>query len=434
MFRTIKNAFRIKEVRDRILFVLFILLVVRLGSQVPVPGVNPDFLSAYFGNGSFKLLDAFSGGGLSNFSIFALSITPYITSTIIVQLLTISIPKLEELQKEGEEGRKALIKITRFITLFLSLAESISLCIGFNSQMILDFNIINVLAVVAVLTTGSSFLMWLGERINEKGIGNGISVILLINIISGIPSDVRTLWDNYIHGKTIAGGVLAALIIIVIALAITLFSICLTDAVRDVPVIYSKKISGNNVMAGRPSTLPIRTNTAGVIPVIFATSVMAIPGLIVTFTGQEVKGVWLHVTNALTPSSWFGTAAWYETVIGVAVYVVLLYAFAKFYTRLTYNADEIADSLKRNGGTVPGIRPGTSTADYLKNIIRKQTMLGCTGLLIVTMAAYFINGFTHASLSLGGTSMLIIVTVMLETSKQIESMMAARNHKGFLAD
>lgn len=434
MIRTIKNAFRIKEVRNKILFVLFILLVVRLGSQIPVPGVDPNFLRAYFGNGSFKLLDAFSGGGLSNFSIFALSITPYITSSIIVQLLTISIPKLEELQKEGEEGRKALIKITRFITLFLSLAESISLCIGFNSQMMLEFNFLNVLAVVAVLTTGSSFLMWLGERINEKGVGNGISIILLINIISGVPSDVRTLWDNYIYGKTIASGVLAALIIIAIALAITLFSIYLTDAVREVPVVYSKKISGNNIMAGRPSTLPVRTNTAGVIPVIFATSVMAMPGLIVTFTNQSVTGVWLHITNALTPSAWFGTATWYETIIGIAVYIVLLYAFARFYTRLTYNADEIANSLKRQGGTIPGIRPGTPTADYLKHIIRKQTMVGCTGLLIVTMAAYFINGFTSANLSLGGTSMLIIVTVMLETSKQIESMMAARNHKGFLAD
>lgn len=432
MIRTIKNAFRIKEIRKRLRFVLFILIIVRIGSQIPVPGVNPTFLSAYLGNGAFEFLDTFSGGGLSNFSIFALSITPYITASIIVQLLTIAIPKLEELQKDGEDGRKKLNRITRYVTLFLALFESISLCIGFKSKMILEFNVINVMAVAAVLTTGSNFLMWLGERINEKGVGNGISIILLINILSGIPSDVRTLWDNFIYGKTIAMSVVTGFIIIAIALAITIFSICLNDATREIPIVYSKRISGSNAMMGRSANIPVKTNTSGVVPVIFATSIMAMPNIIITFMGKSATGIWQHITKALAPSAWFGTATWYETIIGVAIYVLLLYFFARFYTMLTYNPDEIAGNLRKQGGTIPGIRPGKPTADYLHGIIDKQTIIGCTGLLIITMIAYFINGFFGASLSLGGTSMLIIVSVMLETSKQIESMMVVRHHKGFL--
>lgn len=434
MANTIKNILRIKEIRRKLLFVLLVLIIVRMGSQVPVPGVNPTFLSAYFGNGAFKFLDAFSGGGLSNFSIFALSITPYITSSIIVQLLTIAIPRLEEMQKDGEDGRKKLTKITRFVTIFLSLLESFSLCIGFKSQMILEFNTINVLAIVAVLTTGSSFLMWLGERINERGVGNGISIILLINILSGIPSDIRTLWDNFIYGKTIAVSVVIGCIIIAIALAITMFSILLNDATREIPIVYSKKISGKNAMIGRSANIPVKTNTAGVVPVIFATSIMSMPNLIITFLGKSTTGIWQHITKALTPSSWFSTALWYEAVIGIAIYVLLLYFFARFYTMLTYNSDEIANNLRKQGGTIPGIRPGRPTADYLRGVINKQNTIGCTGLLIITMIAYFISGFFSANLSLGGTSILIIVSVILETSKQIESMMVVRHHKGFLRD
>ena len=290
MFRTLRDAFRVKEIRRRLLYLLLMLFVIRLASQVPVPGVNSDFFRNYFtnnANDAFNVLNAFTGGGFTNFSILALSITPYITSSIIVQLLTIAFPKLEEMQREGEEGRKKMNRITRYLTVGLSLFESIAMCIGFGNQLIMDMNVINVIVVVASLTAGSCFLMWLGEQINLKGVGNGISIVLLINILSRVPIDMVTLYENFVQGKTIARAGVAWIVIFAVILAVVVLTLILNGAERRIPVQYSQKMVGRRLVGGNSSNIPLKVNTSGVIPIIFASSIMSFPGIIVALTGKN---------------------------------------------------------------------------------------------------------------------------------------------------
>ncbi len=436
MFKILRDALRIQEIRRRIMYVLFMLVIIRLGSQIPVPGVNSEFFKSYFegnnANDAFNFLNAFTGGGFSSFSILALSITPYITASIIVQLLTIAIPQLEEMHRDGEDGRKKLTAITRILTVGLSLFESIAMCIGFgNRGLITNMNAINVIVVVTALTAGSTLLMWFGEQINEKGIGNGISMVLLINILSRVPIDMVTLYENFVQGKTVARATLAWVIIIAVILGVVVLTLILNGAERRIPVQYSQKMVGRRLVGGQASHIPLKVNTGGVIPIIFASSIMSFPGIIVTMTGKSPAGVGGKIINMLSSSHWFNKSDWLSS-IGVLIYILLVVFFAYFYTSITFNPMEVADNMKKSGGFIPGIRPGKATEDYLKNVLKYIIFIGAVGLVIVAIIPHIFNGLFNADVSFGGTSLIIIVSVILETLKQIESMMLVRNYKGFL--
>ena len=437
MFTTLKNAFKIKEIRMKLLFTFLMLIVIRFGSQLPVPGVRTEEFSAWFQartGGAFSFFDAFTGGSFERMSIFALNITPYITSSIIMQLLTIAIPKLEEMQKEGEDGRKKIASITRYVTVALALIESTAMAIGFGNQGLLrEYNALNVITVVAALTAGSAFLMWIGERITDKGVGNGISVVLVINIISRIPDDFSSLYEQFVAGKRIPLAVVSALVIIAIILAMIVFVVILNGGVRKIPVQYAKKIQGNKMVGGQSTFLPLKVNTAGVIPIIFASSLMQFPIVISTLVGYQGTGVWRQILNGLNQDNWCNPDQLIYS-IGLFVYIVLTIFFAYFYTSLTFNPLEIANNMKKQGGFIPGIRPGKPTSDYLAKVLNSIIFIGAVGLIIIAVIPFFFNGVFGASVSFGGTSLIIIVSVVLETMKQIESQMLVRNYKGFLND
>lgn len=438
MFKTLQNAFKVKDVRHRIFYVLLMLVIIRVGSQIPVPGVNSEYFKEWFasqGGDAFNFLDAFTGGSFSSMSILALSITPYITSSIIMQLMTIAIPKLEEMQKDGEDGRKKIAAITRYLTIGLSLFESTTMAIGFgNRGLIQDINAWKVIVVVATLTAGSAFLMWIGEQINEKGVGNGISIVLLINIVSRIPSDLGTLYESFIKGKIIAKALLAALIIAAIIIAVVVLVVILNSAERRIPVQYSKKMQGRKMAGGQTSHIPLKVNTAGVIPVIFASSIMSIPSIIASLLGKTGgTGIGSQIMAAMSTNNWFNKQhPWYS--LGLIFYIVMVIFFAYFYTSITFNPLEVADNIKKQGGFVPGIRPGKPTVDYLTKLLNYIIFIGAAGLTIVAVIPFFFNGVFGANVSFGGTSIIIIVGVILDTLKQIESMMVVRNYKGFLND
>ena len=437
MLTTLKNAFKIKEIRKKLLYTLGMLVVIRLGSQLPVPGVNRDYFSYWFSSQSseaFNFFDAFTGGSFENMSIFALNITPYITSSIIMQLLTIAIPKLEEMQKDGEDGRKKIASITRYVTVALALIQAAAMSIGFGrSGLLQEYNALNVITVIAALTAGSAFLMWVGERITENGIGNGISVVLVINIISRIPEDFFNLYQQFIKGKPIATGVLAAVIILAIVIAMFVLVIILNDGVRKIPVQYAKKVQGRKMVGGQTSNIPLRVNTAGVIPIIFASSLFQLPLVICTLFGVNPTGFWGEILNGMNSSNWCKPSAPLYS-IGLVVYVVLVIFFAYFYTSVTFNPLEIANNMKKQGGFIPGIRPGKPTSDYLTKILNYIIFIGACGLTIIGVIPFVFNGIFGASVSFGGTSLIIIASVILETVKAIESQMLVRNYKGFLND
>lgn len=438
MLKTLQNAFKIKDVRRRIFYVFLMVVVIRIGSQLPIPGVDPDYFKDWFAsqsNDAFNFFDAFTGGSFTEMSIFALNITPYITSSIIIQLLTIAIPKLEELQRDGEEGRKKLTAITRYLTIGLSLFQSIAMTVGFgNRGLIPDMNFMNAVVVVSCLTAGSAMLMWIGEQITDKGVGNGISIVLMVNIVSRIPSDLVTLFDQFVKGKTYAKGGLAALIIIAIIVLVVVLVLILNGGTRKIPVQYSKKMVGRKVSGGQSSSIPLKVNTAGVIPIIFASSLMSFPVIIAGFTGWNGgTGIGSQILMGLTSNNWFNPSApWYS--LGLVLYIVLVIFFAYFYTSITFNPMEVADNMKKQGGFIPGIRPGKPTQEYLEKILSYLIFIGAAGLVIVAVIPFFFNGVFGADVSFGGTSLIIVVGVVLETLKQIESRMLVRNYKGFLSE
>ncbi len=435
MLETLKNAFKMKDLRNKILFTLAMLVVIRLASQIPVPGVNREYFAQWFEEqmgDSFSLFNAFTGGSFLNMSIIALNITPYITSSIIIELLTIAIPKLEEMQREGAEGRKVLVAITRYLTVALALIESTAMSIGFwRSNLIEDKNALSIILIITALTAGSAFLMWIGEEITEKGVGNGISIVLTINIISRLPQDLTSLFNQFVAGKSIARGVVAAIIIIAVILAVVVLTIILNDGVRRIPVQYANKMAGRRMMGGAQSNIPLRVNTGGVIPVIFASSIMEFPVIISNFANYNGTGVWSEVLKYLSTNNWCDPARPQYT-IGMLVYILLVIFFAYFYTSITFNPIEIAENMKKQGGFVPGIRPGRPTADYLQNILNYIVFIGAVGLTIICIIPYIFNGIFGANVSFGGTSLIIVVSVVLETLNQIESQMLVRNYKGFL--
>ena len=362
MLTTLRNAFKVKDVRKKLLYTFIMLVIIRFGSNLPIPGVNTTFFKDFFAKQSgdaFGFFNAITGGSFESLSVLALSITPYITSSIIIQLLTIAIPALEELQQDGEDGRKKIVEYTRYLTIALALLQSSAMAIGFGKQnLLIHYSLKSVIVTVVTMTAGSAFLMWIGERITEKGIGNGISIVLLLNILSSLPSDFSNLYERFLKNQTVARMVVAAAIIIAFIIVMVIFTIILQDAERRIPVQYSSKMQGRRSVGGTSS-----------------------------------------------------------------------------HTSITFNPLEVANNMKKSGGFIPGIRPGKPTSDYFSKILSYIIIIGATGLIIVCIIPIIISGlFNISRLSFTGTSLIIIVGVVLETIKAIESQMLVRNYRGFLLD
>lgn len=438
MLKILRNAWKVKEIRQKLIFTFMMLVVIRFGSELPIPGVKTDFFADFFAsqsNDAFGFFNAMTGGSFTSLSVFALSITPYITSSIIMQLLTIAIPKLEEMQRDGEDGRKKIAEYTRYLTVGLALIESTAMAIGFGGRgLLLSYDVWSILIAVATMTAGSAFLMWIGERITEKGVGNGISIVLLFNIISSLPADVNTIYSVFLRGKNIGATVTIAILVLAFVCAMFAFVVVLQDGERRIPVQYSKKMVGRKLVGGQSSHIPLKVNTAGVIPVIFASSIMSFPVVIAQFFQPDYTTIGGKILMMLNSSSWFRPdMPWYS--VGLVIYLVLIVLFAYFYTSITFNPLEVANNMKKSGGFIPGIRPGKPTSDYLNKILNYLVFIGAVGLIIISVIPIMISGlFSVSQLSFMGTSLIIIVSVILETIKSIESQMIVRNYKGFLND
>ena len=438
MSNAVVSAFKNKQLRKKLLFTTLILIVVRFGSQLPIPEIDSAQISAYLKStlgDSFSLLNSFTGGSFMQMSVFALSVTPYITSSIIMQLMTIVIPALEEMQKDGEDGRKRMAKITRYVTVVLAIIEGAGLAIGFANQGALgtDYTTFTIVTMIIALTAGAVLVMWLGERITESGIGNGISIILLVNIVSGMPGDFTSLYNQFMKGKQIGPALIAGCVIVGVVLAVVVFVIDLSDGERHIPVQYSKKMQGRKLVGGQLSKIPLKVNTAGVIPIIFASSIMQFPIMLQNVLKYENNGFIGKALTSLNSSTWFD-ASHPKRSIGLLIYIVLVVLFAYFYTSITFNPLEISNNMKKQGGFIPGIRPGKPTVDYLNKILKYIIFIGAAGLTIVAVVPFFFNGVFGASVSFGGTSIIIVVGVILETIKQIQSQLLVQNYSGFLSE
>ena len=420
MFQTLRNAWKIPDLRKRMLYTLFMVVIFRLGTFIPVPGLNPSVLSDLVENGSntlFGLLDSFSGGSFSNATIFAMSITPYINSSIILQLLTVAIPALERLAKEGEEGKKVIAKWTRYVTVILAFIQATGLYFGLSSA-VENPGFLSYITIVSTFTAGTAFLMWLGEQITEKGVGNGISIIIFSGIVSSVPDMVYGMYQNFLNDALSIWGVIAILIFVVLMIAFVVF---INDAERRIPVQYAKRMVGRKMYGGQSTHIPIKVALAGVIPIIFAMSIMAFPSTIMQFTGTPTDGFWGAFWRQVS-SGW----------VYIAIYFLLIIFFTYFYTAIQFNPIEIANNMKRNGGSIPGIRSGKPTSDYISRILTRITLAGAIFLAVVAVIPMILGQVVGFSISIGGTSLLIMVGTALETVKQIESQMLMRHYKGFL--
>lgn len=421
MLESLRNSMRLPGLRNRLLFTLFMLAILRLGAHITVPGVRLERVQEILGAGGLLgLVDLFSGGAFKNLAIFAMSVTPYINSSIIMQLLTIVIPKLEEMQKEGEEGRKKIQQYTRYGTVALGIIQSFGTAYYLKaSDAFLVNNWWTLIVIVITLTAGTAFLMWLGEMITEKGIGNGISLIIFAGIVARVPSTLRTLWDM-LRNDVIS--VFAVALLAVVAVAVVAAVILITEGVRKIPVEYAKRVVGKRVYGGQRTHLPMKINQAGVIPVIFAQSLIGLPQTIATWT--DPSGWYYQFVNRYL--SWNN---WWFWVLD-ALFIIF---FTYFYTAVSFNPTEIADNMKKNGGFVPGYRPGKPTADYLARISERLTLVGAlflSALTILPMALIALTKIQQAYI--GGTALLIVVGVGLDTMKQIEAQLVMRHYQGFM--
>lgn len=437
MFKTLINALKVEQLRKRMIYTFWILVVVRLGCQLPIPGIDvsqvQEYLKSVVGN-SYSFIDSFTGGSFLSMSVFALSVTPYITASIIMQLLTIAIPALEEMHRDGEDGKKKMNQITRYVSIGLAVLESFGLAIGFSRQGALgDSNAFTIFTIIITLTAGSTVIMWLGDRISDKGIGNGISIILLINIVSRMPADFANLYEMFVKGQDMVKAIIAACIIVAVVIGTTILVIILQDAERRIPVQYSKKMQGRRMAGGQSSYIPLKVNTAGVIPVIFAASLLSVPSILINLFNWQIGTTGQKILQGMNQNYWFNPEHPWAS-IGLIIYIFLNIVFAYFYTSITFNPMEVANNMKKSGGFIPGIRPGKTTQDYLNKILNYIVLIGVIGLVIVALIPIFFNGVFKADVSFGGTSLIIIVGVILETMKQLESQMLVRNYSGFLND
>ncbi len=422
MFKTLRNAWAIADLRKKMLYTLLMIFVFRLGSFIPVPGLNPSALSELVNekNSLFGLMDAFSGGAFSNATIFAMGITPYINSSIILQLLTVAIPALERLSKEGEEGRKVIAKWTRIVTVILAFIQATGLYFGIKGA-VLTPGWASYVTIVATFTAGTAFLMWLGEQITKKGVGNGISIIIFSGIVASVPGMAKTLYQSIVD---FGQPWWLAIVVLMFGIAMIAFVVFITDAERRIPVQYAKRMVGRKMYGGQSTHIPIKVAMAGVIPIIFAMSILSFPTTIMQFTGTPTTGFWGKFWAFVGPNSW----------VYIILYFLLIVFFTYFYTAIQFNPIEIANNMKKQGGFVPGIRPGSPTSSFISRIVSRITLTGAFFLAFIAIVPLIIGKYSpvFSSVSIGGTSLLIMVGVALETVKQIESQMMMRHYKGFL--
>ena len=425
ILNTITKAWKIPDIRKKLIFTFLMLVVFRIGSNIPIPGINRQILRDTFeggNNGLIDLFNLFSGGSFSNMTIFALSITSYITASIILQLLTIAIPSLERLSKEGLEGRKKISGYTRYLTVVLAFIQAIGMSLGMFRNALISTDVFSVTIIVVVLSAGTAFLMWLGERINESGIGNGISLIIFGGIIARLPSGIHGIWLKLNEG-TISYVTIALFIIFAVVVIVGIIEI--QQGQRRIPVQYAKRVVGRKMFGGQSSHIPLKVNQAGVIPVIFAMSVLQFPLTITYFSGTNTDfAIW--VNKWLTPNG--NPGAW----LYAALNIILIIFFTYFYTAVSFNPIEVADNMKANGGFIPGIRPGNATVEYLNKVMTRITLVGAIFLAAVATLPTMVGQFTEINLHFGGTSLLIAVGVALESMKQLEQQMLMRNYQGFL--
>lgn len=423
MLSTLRNAWKIPDLRKRILFTLLMLFIFRLGSNIPVPFISRDFISQVFdaqAGGVLDFLNLMSGGAFKDYTIFALNIYPYITASIIMQLLTIAIPKLEAIAKEGDEGRKKIAQYTRYATVVLALVQATAYSIGFFRGALIEKDALSVIVVVVTLTAGTAFLMWLGEQITDKGIGNGISLIIFVGIVSRLPGGIAKMTNLFLEG---AVNIFEIIAFLVVALLIIAGVIAIQQGQRKIPVQYAKRVVGRKMYGGQSTHIPIKVLMAGVIPVIFASSLLAFPQtLTLVFKG----GFATFIKTYFSTSTTIGT--WIYSILNL----ILIIFFTYFYTALQFNPIEYAKNLKQHGGFIPGIRPGRPTSEFLNRVISRITIVGALALGFISTLPILINAVTNLNIAFGGTALLIVVGVALETMKQIESQMLMRHYKGFL--
>lgn len=440
MFKTLFNALKVEDLRKKLLFTLLLLVIFRFGSFITAPGVDGEALAEVMNSGSNSILTTINivtGGAFSQLSIFAMSISPYITASIVIQLLTIAIPSLEELSKEGEAGRRKLSKYTKYLAVILAAIEAFGLYMTYRtSQIFLGEGLLVPMMFVITLTAGSTFLMWIGDKITSKGIGNGTSLLIFAGIVSGLPSAANYLWSLImVDGVFSASGLLTALAIILGAIVLIAGVVWVTEAERRVPVQYAKRVVGRKMYGGQSTHIPIKLAMAGVMPIIFAMSLMQFPAMIIQLINPNVltdTGFWAGVYKVCAFSSLAGS----DEMVGYGIahtliYLFLIAVFTYFYTKMIFNTTEVANNLKKNGGFVPGIRAGKPTSDYLANILKYVSGFGSIFLGIIAVLPILVQ-FAGLQVSFGGTAILIVVSVALESIKQLESQMLVRHYKGFL--
>ena len=417
MLSTLRDAWKIPELRNKIIFTLIMLFIYRLGTFIPVPYIDTEVLQQYISDGGMLgLFDIMSGGNFSNFTIFAMSITPYINSSIIMNLLTFAIPSLERLAKEGEEGRKKITQYTRYLTILLAIVQALGIALSF-SNILTEKSWMTISIVIITITAGTAFLMWLGEQITESGIGNGISLIIFISIISRLPSSIVELF-NLVQVGTLHW--LSVVLFFIFAIVVIVAVVAVQEGQRKIPVQYSKRVVGRKMYGGQSTHIPLKVNMAGVIPVIFASSITMFPATLASFFPSSSVANWINKFFA------------WGNVFTTIVYIILIIAFTYFYTAITFNPIEIADNMKKQGGFIPGIRPGKPTSDYFNKSVTKLTLFGGVFLAFIAVIPIVVGNIMNVNLQFGGTSLLIIVGVALDTIKQLESQMLMRNYQGFL--
>ncbi|WP_274653978.1 preprotein translocase subunit SecY [Paenibacillus humicola] len=431
MFKTVSNIWKVEDLRKRILFTLFILLVYRIGTFIPVPGVDKSVLqqAGQSGEGLFGLLNTFSGGALYQFSILALGIMPYITASIIVQLLSMDvIPRFAEWAKEGESGKKKLTQITRYGTVILGLIQGFGTAIGFNRQyqyqMIPGATITDYIMIAIILTAGVSFLMWLGEQITEKGIGNGISILIFAGIVARIPTHVRSIYTTTFvdNAGNLFLNIVKILLVLIVIVAVIVGVIFVQQGIRKIPVQYAKRVVGRKMYGGQSTHIPLKVNGAGVIPVIFAVSLLMFPITIAQFWSTHAWAQWVQ------------SNLYYDQPLGMVLYVILIIGFTFFYTFVQINPVQMADQMKKNGGYIPGIRPGKPTSSYITRVMSRLTLSGAIFLALISILPVIFGSLADLprDVRLGGTSLLIVIGVALDTMKQIETQLIKRHYKGFI--
>ncbi|MBO5453345.1 MAG: preprotein translocase subunit SecY [Clostridia bacterium] len=428
MFRTLANAWKIPDLRKKILYTALLLVVFRFGSIIPVPGLDKEMVKAIVDGASdtlFGLFNTFSGGAFANATIFAMSITPYINSSIIMQLLTVAVPALERLSKEGEEGRKKIASITRYVTVILGFIQAAGLYAALSAQRaITTSGFLSFITITFTFTAGTAFLMWLGEKITEKGIGNGVSLIIFIGIISRGSELVNAAISSVQASNYSIMSFVTIVLVVIAAIIMIAFVITINEGERRLPVQYAKRMQGRKMYGGQSTYIPLKVAMAGVMPIIFAMSILSFPATIANLMGAQpaANTFWGKFLALFSQTHW----------VYAIIYFLLVIFFTYFYTSIQFNPIEIANNMKRNGGFILGIRPGKPTSDYIQKILTRVTLIGAIALAIIAVIPVLASVFTHSNIGIGGTSVLIVVSVALETVKQIESQMLMRHYKGFL--